>query len=749
MQAELNDFLSKIEALEAENSALSEKAEDSLLLGSVAEIIHQAEHSGHLIDLILERISTLKNIPLCVYFEYVESKISILNYYASFAGFNSNAIQFSFPDCSKRIALDKNFLILGNENFQEHDFSFRITGHQFQPQKALVIKCLTKSTSDKYFLFLDDTGSEDKFSKMQVILKQTLQLVTEQLDKISIFEELTKLNKELDQRVTERTTELTRINSSLNKEIIVRKIIEQALSENEKQLRSVFNAAIDVAFISVDLPGESIVRSFSPGSEKMFGYSANEVIGKPIDILYLQDQVNLLTSVKSDQIEKGLSRKEEIVMRRKSGELFPAILNVYPMKDDSGTLNGALAVCIDITERKKVETELIAAKEKAEESDRLKTAFLQNMSHEIRTPMNAIMGFADLLPEFFDDKKKLNKFAKIIKNRGVDLLEVITEILDIAKIESGQLNVIPEVCKMGTLFGEVELLIDEYRKRIDKNQIEFKLRIGQNVRMLEVFIDQEKLKQILINLIRNAFKFTNSGKIELCCKIYEPKVFTFSIADTGIGIAKEKHTEIFSPFTQASNDKSQLYGGPGLGLSIVQGLLNLLGGKIWLESEKGKGSTFFFSLPFVMKDQQVPKISKEKSSDKSFFQSNAKILIVEDDEYNAEYLLEILSDTDFDILHTCYGRKAIEICAEQAIDMVLMDIRLSDLNGYEVTSQIKSRNPEIKVIAQTAYATLEDRQIALESGCDDYLSKPIGRELLMSRINHHLGIKEKSGYKKS
>lgn len=862
MQVELNDLLSKIEVLEAEISALSEKTEDSLLFGMVTESICQTEDSCILISQIFERISNVKNISLCVCFDQVKSDLKVLGFYSSLFDFHSSDILFSFPEFIKDIPSGEDFLMLEKAHFELHNFLFRITGHHFQPSNVLIIKCRAENISDKYFLFLNDIDSENQLSNMRIVLQQISHLATNQLDKIYIIEELAKLTQKFDQHATQKNLELVRVNKSLNSEIIERKIIERALSENEKKLRSVFDAAIDVSFIIVDLSKEFIIRSFNSGSEKMFGYRANEVIGKSLNVLQLPGYDHVLSAIKKEMFERGMSRKEEIMFSRKSGELFPAILTVYPLMDDNGRPNSALGVSIDITElkrtknefikvkveaeenkhkfrtlfeqasdgifindshgnfldvnesgcemlgysraelqkinlkdiiqkenqdnpvkiaemlsqnvaitnrnmirkngtvfsaeisgkllsdgrmqsivrditdRMKFEKELIAAKEKAEESDRLKTAFLQNMSHEIRTPMNAIMGFSDLLSKYFDDKEKLNRFTNNIKQRSADLLEIITGILDIAKIESGQLSVYAEEFNMSTLFTEIEIIFDEYKNRIEKNRIEFKLRIARNVRTLDVVMDHVKLKQILINLIGNAFKFTNSGVVEVGCKIFEPNVFTFFVADTGVGIAKEKYTEIFSRFKQVNNDKSRLYGGTGLGLSIVQGMLNLLGGKIWLESEKGKGSTFYFTVPFQSNSRSVSDFTE--TVEKTFDHSKVKILIVEDDEFNAEYLIEILSETDYYYMHTSSGLNAIEICREQAIDMVLMDIRLPDISGYKVTSRIKKLNPEIKVIAQTAYATHEDRQKAIKSGCDDYMSKPIGRELLIARIKHHL-----------
>lgn len=520
MRPDLNDLLSKIEVLEAENLALSEKAEDSILFGTVAELIYQTDNPILLIGQILERISILKNIPFCVCFEHNHSSLNVISFYASFGEFQNSDIQLSFPEFTGKIHPNESFLMLEKDDFESYNFSFLIKGQQLQPQNALIIRCITKSIPDKYYLFWDNCQIENQFSKIIMPLLQVSKLATERLDKIFIFNELTRLNQELDKRVNERTTELTRINVSLNKEILERKVILRALAENETKLRSVFNAAIDVSFIIVDLSKSFIIRSFSPGSEKMFGYKASEIIGQPLEILHLPNYTNVMASIKKDLTRLGVSRKEEIMLCRKSGELFPAILTVHPLRDDDGKVVGALSVSIDITELKLVQNEYIKAKEKAEESDRLKTAFLQNMSHEIRTPMNAIIGFSDLLPDYFGDEEKLIKYVNIIKERSADLLEIINGILDIAKIELGQLPVNPEKLEMNDLFNYIETLFYNYQKQNNNTNLEFKLKVAQNIKMMDVIVDQAKLKQILLNLIGNANKFTRSGKIEVGCNIY-------------------------------------------------------------------------------------------------------------------------------------------------------------------------------------------------------------------------------------
>jgi signal transduction histidine kinase len=380
--------------------------------------------------------------------------------------------------------------------------------------------------------------------------------------------------------------------------------------------------------------------------------------------------------------------------------------------------------------------ELQIAKDKTEESDRLKTAFLQNMSHEIRTPMNAIMGFSSLLAENFNNKDNLEKFSEIIKQRCSDLLEIINDILDISKIESGQLFVHLAECNIHELFEELTDFFAEYKKRIGKEHITLSMEAGcihpENV----VLTDKVKLKQIFINLLNNAFKFTDVGKIEGGCQVDADNNLLFYVSDTGIGIPLDQQQIIFERFSQLNPGSNKLVSGTGLGLPIVKGLVNLLGGEIHLRSEPKKGSTFSFSIskkPYLA-NQYSPDI--ENTSDQSML--NKTILIVEDDVYNIRYLKELLSGKGLNLLLAECGSDAIEMALNNPIDIVLMDIRLPDINGYEATRQIRKHKPDLKIIAQTAYAAQDEKQKAYDAGCDDYISKPTQKDSLLSILHKHL-----------
>jgi hypothetical protein len=498
--------------------------------------------------------------------------------------------------------------------------------------------------------------------------------------------------------------------------------------ESKIKFESLFELASDGVFIS-DSFGSYL--EMNQCGCTMLGYTKDELLKLSLkDLLQIDNPDQILSN--KDYIMQGATGVSEMILVRKDRSCFAAEMSVIFWQN--GQMQGVIR---DITERKKFENELIASKEKAEENDRLKTAFLQNMSHEIRTPMNAIMGFSDLLPEYFYDEERLIKYAGIIKEKGADLLEIIDDILNIARIEAGQMQSNPEDCTMSTFFAEMEILFHEYQIRQNKTEVEFQLKVSAEVNLLKVSIDTAKLKQILMNLVRNAFKFTLEGTIEVGCSFSGNNELYFYVSDTGIGIEKAKHSDIFKPFLQANRDNARLYGGTGLGLSIVHGFLDLMGGKIWLESEINDGCTFCFTLPYDLSEKPVAaKVIRQVEL--LVEPQNALVLILENDEYTAEYLKEILSGIGLSFIHTQSGRAAADICSKQKIQLVLMDIRLPDMTGFEATRMIKSVDSEVKVIIQTAYSTLEDKRKALDAGCDEYISKPIKQDLLVSIINFYL-----------
>ena len=391
--------------------------------------------------------------------------------------------------------------------------------------------------------------------------------------------------------------------------------------------------------------------------------------------------------------------------------------------------------------RKKNQEELIAAKEKAEESDRLKSAFLTNMSHEIRTPMNGILGFISLLQEPDLTGEEKDEYVKIVKKSGDRLLNTIHDIIDIAKIESG---LVP-VSLTDVNINEVTAILHSFFKRESETKGLQLIYIGGIAdKHALVKTDRDKLNSILTNLIKNALKFTHKGFVEFGSNI-KGEFIEFYVKDTGIGIPENKHQAIFERFVQADLSHSRLYEGSGLGLAITKAYVEMLGGKIWIESDESRGSTFYFQIPCIHVKKVAESFIPETKPDVNPEQRPLKILVTEDDQVNYYFLRVILTRAGHSIIHAITGTEAVVISRQNPDnDLIIMDIRLPDMDGYEATREIRKFNPEIPIIALTAYAIEGDREKALEAGCTDYLSKPVKKEELLRTLNKYNNPLKKS-----
>ena len=540
---------------------------------------------------------------------------------------------------------------------------------------------------------------------------------------------------------------------SVTRDITARKQIENDLivaikkaEENSKLIENIANnipafiAVVDAITLRYIFTNQQYITSFNKKKEEIIGSHISEIIGAA-NTEYAMPYI--------EEVRKGKTSSYINTFELTNGKRFLNV-NYVPGFDENGVVKNIIVLTFDVTSIKESEEALQIAKEKAEESDRLKSAFLQNMSHEIRTPMNAIMGFSGLLVKNYNNKPKLEKFSEIIGLRCNDLLDIINDILDISKIESGQLTVNNEDGDLQELFTELTIFFNEYQKKLGKQHIKFNMQPLSLPNKNIICTDKVKLKQILINLIGNAFKFTDSGKIECGCKLESDETLSFYVSDTGIGIPKDKQQEVFERFSQLQNGNNKAIGGTGLGLPIVKGLVHLLGGNIKLESETGnlsadktRGSIFLFTIPYKTIKIKHKIINKMENTEEYKF-VNKTILIVEDDQYNLEYLQEILSQTGLNIISVSYGNEAVKIALGKKVDLILMDIRLPDFDGYEATRQIKQHKPEIKIIAQTAYASLDEKEKALDAGCSDYISKPMDKNALLSIIKKNLNTIKKS-----
>ncbi len=440
-------------------------------------------------------------------------------------------------------------------------------------------------------------------------------------------------------------------------------------------------------------------------------------------------EASKLDKIKSEVIKTGKDIND-IVETTIQGETFIYELFVTPWLDENNEVIGVTCLSVDITKK---ERELIKAKENAEEHDRLKSAFLQNMSHEIRTPLNVITGFAGLLnkPGLSEEKRK--SFTQIILNSSDQLLSTVSDVLTISSIETEQeKSNISDVCINNII---VELLAVFKQQAINQN-ISLYAKQQLTDKQSKIQTDKTMVTQILTNLLSNAFKFTHEGFIEFGYSLKNDDL-EFYVKDSGTGIKSEYQDKIFKTFVQEDKSKNKLYGGTGLGLAISKAFAELLGGKIWVQSELEKGSIFYFTIPY----KPVKGIDNTLSPTKQ--NENFKTIIVaEDDEFNFLLIEQMLINYDLKLIHTKDGEETVgSFKANPNTDMILMDIRMPIMTGYEAAKIIKSIKPDLPIIAQSAYALNRER-VKYQEIFDDYLTKPLNEDALMEVISKYFEIKK-------
>ncbi len=446
-----------------------------------------------------------------------------------------------------------------------------------------------------------------------------------------------------------------------------------------------------------------------------------DLIGKRMDKLY-----NGQGTGKPVELKFLNSKKEILILEVASS---PINFNGVP---------SAQVIFYDIAERKKMEADLISAKEKAEESDRLKTTFLENLSHEIRTPLNGIIGFASLLKvRDITEEEKLN-YIQVVEESGRHLLTIIDDLIEVSKIEANQVELHPENVNLNSVLDELQVFFTE-SIRFKESPVVLGLTKPLRDEDSNIFADKARLRQVLYNLLSNAHKFTALGRIDFGYEKAGDDKTLFYVKDTGIGIPERAREIVFERFRQADESTTRQYGGNGLGLTISKGLVEAMGGKIWLTSRENQGTEFYFEIPVSTFTVKMKTGDDKPGENETYNWEGRRILVAEDEQSNYYLLRHILDKTGAEVIHVTTGEDVLDVLSNGKVyDLLLLDIKMPGMDGLTTVKTLRERKINLPVIAQTAYAMSQDRERCLSAGCNEYITKPIKTRDLLAKMNTFL-----------
>jgi len=555
---------------------------------------------------------------------------------------------------------------------------------------------------------------------------------------------LRKRNEELERHVRARTADLALTNQALQTQIDERSRVEEILSAERKMLRALIDNVPDFMYAKDEWSRFIVANAFMAQSmgaespEDLLGKTDFDFYPKELAQAYFEDERATIRS------EQPLFNREEACLDR-HGNKFWLLTTKVPLRDKTGRISGIVGVGRDITKRKKAEMAMQSAMEAAEVASRAKSEFLANMSHEIRTPLNGILGMTDLaLDTALTGEQR--EYLNTVKFSADALLAIVNEILDFSKIEAGKIDL--ELSDF-VLRDCVEAALKTLALRATEKGLDLLVEISPEV-PVAVQGDSVRLRQILLNLLGNAIKFTEAGRINLKLDVEagegEDRLLHFTIVDSGIGIPLEKQKAIFAPFVQADTSTTRKYGGTGLGLTISTRLVELMGGKIWVESEVGRGTAFHFTARFgaAAIHSCAAKNNHDTESHRKGRETTAapnaaaamcepgaglRVLVVEDNPVNQRLIVRLLEKRGHSIAVAGNGREALDVLRAESFDLVLMDMQMPEMDGFEATAAIRNSecgtNVHIPIIALTAHAMKGDRERCLTAGMDGYLTKPI------------------------
>ena len=537
------------------------------------------------------------------------------------------------------------------------------------------------------------------------------------------------------------------------RDITERKRVEEALRASEARMRAITEAAQD-AIVMMDPKGA--ISFWNPAAERVFGYGPEEVLGRDLHALLAPERYHgpcagALAHFRESGCGAAVGKTLELQSRHREGHEFSVELSLSAIELPDGW--HAVSIMRDITERKRIEAELKRAQQAAEAANLAKSEFLANMSHEIRTPMTAILGYVELIADGCPKRcefgsELLGRHADTVTRNAKHLLNLISDILDLSKIEAGKLQTETTACSVPDLLADVESLM---RVRAAAKNLAFTV-TSEGLVPETIRTDPLRLRQILINLVGNAVKFTEEGDVRLIAHAGAAGELQFDIIDTGIGMTPEQVGRLFRPFCQGDATIHRQFGGTGLGLSISERLAELLGGRITVESEAGKGSTFRLTVATgplegakLVEYRAVAPATRDVCvpCSRDLRTLSGRVLLAEDGLDNQRLIAHLLRQAGLDVTAVANGQEAADAAlqaeaSDQPFDVVLMDMQMPVLDGWAATRLLRQRGYAGKIIALTAHAMTADRERCLEVGCDDYATKPINRTRLLAVVAAHL-----------
>ncbi|MBN2892680.1 MAG: PAS domain S-box protein [Bacteroidales bacterium] len=571
-------------------------------------------------------------------------------------------------------------------------------------------------------------GEKSK-TKAELYIKKALEGENQQFSWNHLKKDGTIFNAEIS--LNGVTIEGIKYVQTILRDVTERKIMEAKIKESEEKYKALYLNA-PLAYQSLNSDG--IIEDVNPAWLKILGYNHEEVIGKWFGDFVEKDDVDKFERNFALFKKRGKTNNSKLKLIKKDNSVIIVSFEGTVGYSDDGHFSKTYCTFKDITNEEIAKKELLLAKERAEESDKLKTAFLQNISHEFRTPMNGILGFSDLLINATKEDYKNNFFAEKIRESCDRLLDIVNDTVEISQVQSNIIQFSESICNLMDLINEIT---ESITPKIFSKNLEF-IRNTQNIEPnLNFITDKQKFSRLIRHLLENAVKFTEVGQIEFHCKIENSKTILIIVKDTGIGIAEEMQEKIFDPFRQIEVGATRNYGGNGIGLSLVKSYVEMFGGELKLVSTVGLGTEISVKIPL---NESSVEIKKKNKSTEEIDLEDITILIVEDEDINFFYLNELFLDFGAEILHAKNGKEAVNFCIENNnIDLILMDIKTPVMNGYDASKEIKKIRPNLPIIAQTAYIYDNNTELD-ESTFDDFISKPINSKQLMRKISKLLNL---------